>query len=57
MRDNPGPFSASDLPITPEGKAYHLNSKPGEIASDIIIVGDPGRTTALAKEYLQENTK
>ena len=54
MRDNPGPFSASDLPITPDGRAYHLNTKPGEIASDIIIVGDPGRSTALAKEYLQE---
>lgn len=54
MVDNNGPFTDSDLPITPDGKAYHLDTKPGEIASDIIIVGDPDRTTALAEEYLEE---
>jgi uridine phosphorylase len=54
MIRNPGPFSASDLPISPEGKAYHLDIKPENLAKDIIIVGDPGRAAAMGKEYLKK---
>ena len=49
--DNPGPFSASDLPIF-DGEVYHLNLTPNELAPDIIIVGDPNRVTEIAHEFL-----
>lgn len=51
MIQNPGPFSASDLPIF-DGRVYHLNMEPGELAQDIIIVGDPNRVTDIAHEFL-----
>ncbi|MBN1116211.1 MAG: nucleoside phosphorylase [Bacteroidales bacterium] len=35
------PFS--ELLINKEGRIYHLNLKPGQVADDIILVGDPGR--------------
>lgn len=38
-----GPYTASDLPIDEDGRIYHLQIKPGQIAPDILIVGDPGR--------------
>lgn len=44
-------FKPSDLPIR-EGKAYHLDLKPDEIAQKIIIVGDPGRVPIIADEFL-----
>lgn len=39
----------SELLITPEGKIYHLNLKPDQIAEDIILVGDPGRVDMIAE--------
>ncbi len=54
MVKNPGPFPPADLPTSPDGgKVYHLDVKPGDIAPDIIVVGDPDRTTTLADEYLE----
>lgn len=44
---------ASELLITPEGRIYHLNLLPGQIADDIILVGDPGRVDLIA-EYLSD---
>lgn len=44
---------ASELLITPEGRIYHLNLMPGQIAEDVILVGDPGRVDMIA-EYLSE---
>jgi uridine phosphorylase len=48
---NGGPYNVSDLPIF-DGKIYHLDLKPGEIAKDIIIVGDPERVSLIADEFL-----
>lgn len=43
----------SELLITPEGRIYHLNLLPEQIADDIILVGDPGRVDMIA-EYLSD---
>lgn len=48
---NIGPFSDSDL-ITVDGRAYHLDLGPKELAKDIIIVGDPNRVPFIADEFL-----
>jgi uridine phosphorylase len=37
------PFTASDLPIDGQGRIYHIQLKPDQIAPDILLVGDPGR--------------
>lgn len=39
-----------DLPMTPEGKIYHLDCKSGDIADKFIFVGDPGRVPIVAKK-------
>ncbi|KAF5069071.1 Uridine phosphorylase [anaerobic digester metagenome] len=41
-------IGASELIINPDGSIYHLNLKPGELAGDIIIVGDPGRVPLIS---------
>lgn len=43
-------FKASDLPII-EGKVYHLDLTPEDLAKKIIIVGDPERAPFIADEY------
>jgi uridine phosphorylase len=42
--------TASDFPIT-DGKVYHLNLKPEELAKDVLIVGDPDRVPLIADEF------
>ena len=54
LRRNPGPFSASDLPIDDQGRIYHLQVKPGDIAPDILIVGDPGRAKFIGANFLRD---
>ena len=41
----------SELIITPDGSIYHLNLKPGDIARNIILVGDPGRVPKISKYF------
>jgi len=48
------PFTASDLPIGDDGSIYHLQVKPGEIAPDILLVGDPGRAEFIGKKFLRD---
>ncbi len=45
------PFTAADLPIR-NGRAYHLDLSPAELAQNVIIVGDPDRVPLLADEFL-----
>jgi uridine phosphorylase len=45
-----GSFSASDL-LTNDGRVYHLDLGPNELAKDIIIVGDPDRIPFIATEF------
>ncbi len=48
------PFTAADLPINEAGRIYHLQVKPGELATDILIVGDPGRAEYIGTEFLSD---
>jgi len=41
----------SELIINSDGSIYHLNLKPGDIATDIITVGDPDRVDKVAKHF------
>ena len=47
------PFSTSDL-IVNEGRIYHLDIRPEDMAPNILIVGDPGRTTSIADEFMTD---
>jgi uridine phosphorylase len=41
-------IGSSELIVNPDGSIFHLKLKPGQIASDIILVGDPGRVQMVA---------
>ncbi len=41
----------SELILTPEGRIYHLNLKPGEVAKSIILVGDPQRVPVVSSFF------
>lgn len=41
----------SELIINKDGSVYHLNLKPGEVAENIITVGDPNRVAMVAKYF------
>ncbi|MCG2430345.1 nucleoside phosphorylase [Aequorivita xiaoshiensis] len=44
-------IKSSELILTPEGKIYHLNLAPSELAPTIITVGDPGRVEMVSKYF------
>jgi len=44
-------FKSSDLPIV-DGRTYHLDLRPEDLAENIIIVGDPDRVSFIADEFL-----
>ncbi len=50
---NDRPFKPSDLPLR-DGRVYHLDLKPEELAKDILLVGDPERASLISKEFLKE---
>lgn len=41
----------SQLIVSPEGKIYHLNIRPENIADTIILVGDPQRVPKISKYF------
>lgn len=41
-------IASSELILNPDGSIFHLHLKPGQIAKDIILVGDPGRVDMIA---------
>ncbi len=41
----------SELIINNDGSIFHLHLKPGEIADNIILVGDPGRVETVASFF------
>lgn len=43
------PFPSSELILNSDGSIYHLNLHPGDIASDIITVGDTDRVDLVAR--------
>lgn len=42
------PIGSSELIITSSGAIYHLNLKPDQIASNILLVGDPERVAIVS---------
>jgi len=48
------PYTASDLPIGEDGRIYHLQVKPEQIAPDILLVGDPGRAELIGSTFLRD---
>jgi uridine phosphorylase len=42
---------ASELIINNRGAIYHLDSRPEEIATTIITVGDPDRVGEVSKHF------
>jgi uridine phosphorylase len=47
-------MSASDLPQDEQGRTHHLLVRPGQVAPDILIVGDPGRADFIGERFLQD---
>ncbi|MEI8203425.1 MAG: nucleoside phosphorylase [Bacteroidota bacterium] len=50
-------MESSELIINSDNSIYHLNLKPGEIAKDIIIVGDQGRVETVSSFFDQIEIK
>lgn len=44
-------FSEADLILNNDGSVYHLNLKPENVSTDIILVGDPGRVYRISKHF------
>lgn len=44
-------IQASELILSPEGKIYHLDIAPSQLATTIITVGDPGRVEMVSKYF------
>lgn len=44
-------IASSELIINPNGSIYHINLKPEDIATDIILVGDQDRVSKVANHF------
>lgn len=44
-------LEASELILNPDGSVYHLNLKPENIATNIILVGDQDRVEKISKHF------
>ncbi|MCD6044947.1 MAG: phosphorylase [Gammaproteobacteria bacterium] len=44
-------ISEADLILTADGRIYHLNSLPEELAPTVILVGDPNRVEKVSKHF------
>ncbi len=55
MATNPGPFHPADILIDERRRLYHQLFTTGDLANDILIVGDPRRVTKIADEFLDVN--
>lgn len=44
-------IAPSELILNPDGSIFHLHLKPGQIASDILLVGDPERVEMIASFF------
>lgn len=44
-------IAASELILNPDGSVYHINIKPGQVANDIIFVGDQNRVEKITSRF------
>ena len=54
MNTQAAPYTASDLLLDEDGRVYHLQIKPGQLAPDILLVGDPGRAEMIGSTFLRD---
>ena len=47
-------YAAADLPIDDHGNVYHIQIQPGQLAPDILLVGDPGRASLIGSKFLRD---
>ena len=48
-------INSTNLIVNQDGSIFHLGVKPEELASNVILVGDPGRVELIAScfEYVE----
>ncbi|WP_088654852.1 nucleoside phosphorylase [Geofilum rhodophaeum] len=44
-------IAESELIINPDGSVFHLHIKPGQLADNVLLVGDPGRVELVASFF------
>ena len=44
-------IAASELIVNPDGSVYHINLKPGQVAQDILFVGDQNRVEKITQHF------
>ena len=44
-------IAASELIVNPDGSVYHINLKPGQVAQDILFVGDQDRVEKITRHF------
>ena len=49
--DKNGKIKNSELILHPDGRIYHLNLKPEDLANTVILVGDPGRVEVVSSFF------
>lgn len=54
MNHEPLPCTEADLPMDMDGRIYHLQITPDQLAPDILLVGDPGRAEFIARSFLRD---
>lgn len=47
-------YTEADFPLDDQGRIYHLQINPENLASNILIVGDPGRAEMIGKNFLTD---
>lgn len=50
-------IGSSELIINPDGSVFHLHLKPGHLADNIILVGDPGRVELIGSFFSEIEAK
>lgn len=44
-------YQSAQIVKTPEGRQYHVGTAPGEVAQQILLVGDPARAAKVAERF------
>lgn len=44
-------YPPSELIINDDGSVFHLHLRPGQLAQKVILCGDPGRVTTIARHF------
>ncbi|WP_396209895.1 nucleoside phosphorylase [Flavobacterium sp.] len=44
-------IAASELIVNPDGSVYHINLKPGQVAQNILFVGDQNRVEKITQHF------